>query len=101
MSELPRGGAANHVVAKAKSKPTYRIFSGATLGLLPGEFTERTAAIVAAANCARDIGTCGIIRSDGDIEFVGTVPTSVAVDARGRVVGQRIEILSVAHTRTA
>jgi hypothetical protein len=89
------------MVAKSKSKHVYRIFSGATLGLLPGEFTERTSAIVAAAVHARNIGTCGIIRSDGDIEFVGTVPTSVAVDARGRIVGQRVEILSVAHTRTA
>jgi hypothetical protein len=86
---------------KPKSKPTYRIFNGATLGLIPGEFTERTAAIVAAAGHARTIGTCGIIRSDGDIEFVGTVPRSVAVDARGKIVGQRVEILSVAHTPRA
>jgi hypothetical protein len=89
------------MVAKPKSKPTYRIFSGTTLGLLPGEFTERTAAIVAATVHTRTIGTCGIIRSDGDIEFVGAVPRSVVVDARGKIVGQRVEILSVAHTPRA
>lgn len=89
------------MVAKPKSKPIYRIFNGATLGLIPGEFTERTAAVVVAASVAKEIGTCGIIRSDGDIEFVGTIPNSSRVDARGRIVGQRVEILSVAHTPRA
>lgn len=85
-----------------KPKPiTYRIFAVSSLTLMPGEWTERTAAVVAAANAAKTIGTCGIIRSDGDLGFVGPINHGIDLAATGRIVGSRVEILSVAASRRA